>query len=370
MLQCLLIEFDIHTKQDLGLVNPLVSLHATWEELDGFVDLCLKFGRHVRQLSIRGNAERIQLLFNERPNALDDLQVILDHQNCLCSEDTRDTTDTGQGVSILTGPCDDGTALGIVDLSRTAFCKVLRIGNFECGCTLIDFALQFRRFSLSENLEINGLGTLLDTLKFLLLLGFLRSSRFLLSLLLGSSFSLCLFFSFLSSLGFGFGLLLGFFLFLGLLGSGSGSGLFLSLCFLFCFLRSLFLSSLGFGLSLGFRFSFLGFLGSLFFSSLGLLGGSLFLLLGSGFFLFLLSKSSGSGLFFGLCLLFCFLGSLFFSGLRLSLSLGFLFRFLGFGFCLGLFFGFLGFLFGLFSSFLLLTDLVHHALVFFDVNRP
>ena len=75
-------------------------------------------------------------------------------------------------------------------------------------------------------------------------------------------------------------------------------------------------------------------------------------------------------LFLSLCLLFCFLSRLFFSSLCLGLSLGFLFGFLGFGFCLGLFFGFLGFLFGLFSSFLLLTDLVHLALVFLDFNRP
>ena len=75
-------------------------------------------------------------------------------------------------------------------------------------------------------------------------------------------------------------------------------------------------------------------------------------------------------LFLSLRLLFCFFGSLLFSSFGLSLSLGFLFGFLGFGFCLGLFLSFLSFLIGLFSGFLFLTDLVHLPLIFFDFNRP
>ena len=77
MLEGLLVQLHVLTEQDLGLSRPLVSLDATGEELDGLVDLLLQFSVHVGDLSVGGDAEGVQFLFDERTDALDDLQVVL-----------------------------------------------------------------------------------------------------------------------------------------------------------------------------------------------------------------------------------------------------------------------------------------------------
>ena len=76
----LLVQLRVHAKQNLGLSHPLVTLHAAGEELDGDVDFLLQFRGHVRNLAVGRDAQRVQLLFDERPNALDDLKVVLGAQ--------------------------------------------------------------------------------------------------------------------------------------------------------------------------------------------------------------------------------------------------------------------------------------------------
>ena len=300
MLEGLLVQLHVLAEQNLGLRRPLVSLDATWEELDGLVDLLLQFGVHVGNLSVRGDAECVQLLFDERPDALDDLQVVLCCDDGGLGERPSDARNAGQRAAVLTGPRDDRGAFGVLKGCCACVGELRSIGHFKAGGTLLDLGLQRGGRGLAEHLEVDGLGTRLHALEFRLLLGFLGRR---LGLLLGSGF----FFGLLVSLGLCL-----------LLSGGSGSG----------FLGGLLFSSLGL---LGFSLRLLlclGFLGSFFFSSLGFLGFGLRFLLRSGFFL----------------------GSFFFSLLG-----GFrLFGRLGFGFRLGL--GFLSGLQGLFVGLRLSTD--------------
>ena len=62
--------------QLLGLLGPLVSLDTPREELDGDVDLFFDLGRHLAHLFKGEDAQSVQLLFDERPNTLDGLQVV------------------------------------------------------------------------------------------------------------------------------------------------------------------------------------------------------------------------------------------------------------------------------------------------------
>ena len=62
--------------QLLGLLGPLVTLDTTREELDGDVDLFFDFRRHLADLLKGVDAQSIQLLFNEGPDAFDGFQVI------------------------------------------------------------------------------------------------------------------------------------------------------------------------------------------------------------------------------------------------------------------------------------------------------
>jgi hypothetical protein len=59
-----------------GLLGPLVSLDTTREEFDGHVDLFFDLRRHLAHLFKGEDAQSVQLLFDERPNALDGLQVV------------------------------------------------------------------------------------------------------------------------------------------------------------------------------------------------------------------------------------------------------------------------------------------------------
>ena len=61
----------------LGLLGPLVSLDTSREELDGHVDLFFDLRRHLAHLFKGEDAKSVQLLFDERSDALDDLQVVL-----------------------------------------------------------------------------------------------------------------------------------------------------------------------------------------------------------------------------------------------------------------------------------------------------
>ena len=69
--------FTSSPSKNLGLVGPLVSLDTPGEELNCFVHLFFQLRIHVSDLPIGRDAQRIQLLFDERPNALEDLQVVL-----------------------------------------------------------------------------------------------------------------------------------------------------------------------------------------------------------------------------------------------------------------------------------------------------
>ena len=104
LLQSLFIKFHVLAEQNLGLICPLVPLYTAWEELDGFVHLCLKFSIHVGDLAIGSNAESVQLLFNKWPNALDDLEIVLDRNYGRCTKDASYTFDTGESVTVLAGP--------------------------------------------------------------------------------------------------------------------------------------------------------------------------------------------------------------------------------------------------------------------------
>ena len=39
LLECFFIQFDIFSEQNLGLINPLITLDAAGEEFDRFIDL-------------------------------------------------------------------------------------------------------------------------------------------------------------------------------------------------------------------------------------------------------------------------------------------------------------------------------------------
>ena len=60
----------------LGLLGPLVALDTTGEELNGDVDLFFDLCRHLADLFKGKDAQSVQLLFDERPDALDGLQVV------------------------------------------------------------------------------------------------------------------------------------------------------------------------------------------------------------------------------------------------------------------------------------------------------
>ena len=67
-------EFD---EEFLGLFDPLVSLDSSAEELDCYIHLVFYFRSHFCDLPEGENTQCIQFLFNEWPNSLGSLQVIL-----------------------------------------------------------------------------------------------------------------------------------------------------------------------------------------------------------------------------------------------------------------------------------------------------
>ena len=64
------------TDDVLSLLDPLVTTDASLVVLDGVVDLVLRLAVEIGQLLVRKDAQRVELLFAVRADALDGLQVV------------------------------------------------------------------------------------------------------------------------------------------------------------------------------------------------------------------------------------------------------------------------------------------------------
>ena len=98
-----------------SLGRPLVPPDPAREELDRRVDLVLELGGHVGDLPEGGDAQHVQLLGDERPDALDPLQVVPRRDGGRRGEGPLEARNAEQGARRLACPRDAHAAVLVLD---------------------------------------------------------------------------------------------------------------------------------------------------------------------------------------------------------------------------------------------------------------
>ena len=147
------------------LPGPLVPPNPAREELDRLVDLVLQPRVHVGNLSVGRDPEGVQLLREEWPDALDDLQVVHGRDRCRSREGPGQTRYTSQCVPVPPCPGYGDGALRVAYFGGAAVCEFGPVRDLEDVRALVDVPDQPGRGRYAEGREVNGVGALLDALE-------------------------------------------------------------------------------------------------------------------------------------------------------------------------------------------------------------